>query len=221
MELDTERLETVAERIAEAGLADRRRRMSRHEFSDLHGITPENVAEHERTIVAVIIQARPRGVADEEYETLADKVMAADVTSAPDHETAFEQLLEIDMVGQKIANELLRHLVDVFELPGTEEWREDLHVALDRHVLAALSKTGALRIPDDRTPERAVNLDPEASPRKLISYDEVQTAMGEAASAAGLARIELDELWIQNREFLSDPLLREESELLELVEETQ
>jgi hypothetical protein len=127
-------------------------------------------------------------------------------------------LYETEDIGQKIANELLRHAVDLFGI--NEEWRPELDVALDTNVVQGLVKTGGIELPEaekGRDAGEIVNMDPNADPTKKISYQAVQEAFEEAARQAGdgpdrgFAPIVFDELWLEHRAFISDPLLTDRS----------
>lgn len=135
------------------------------------------------------------------------------------HQAGFEALYGTEHVGQKIANEFLRHAVDIFGIRRAE-WLDQLDVALDTHVVQALVKTGAIVLEDDeqgRGPNRIINMNPGSDPRKLIAYQDEQDTLQKAAEAAGFPRIVFDELWLEHRAFISDPLLQSESVFEDLV----
>lgn len=124
-------------------------------------------------------------------------------------------------IGQKVANEFLRQVADVLEL--RPEWVPELDVALDTHVVKTLVKTGAIELDAserDRSPGQIINMNPQSDPRKRIAYHDVQDAFRKASENAGFDPIVFDELWLEHREFISNPLLQEESAFYDLLEET-
>jgi hypothetical protein len=134
------------------------------------------------------------------------------------HRAAFDTLCSEPHIGQKITNEFLRHSVDIFG--QRPEWREQLHVALDTNVVQTLVKTGAIVLEKedrDRNPNQIINMNPSSDPSKLISYQDTQDMLKWAANDAGFSRIVFDELWLEHREFISNPLLQSESIFFDLV----
>lgn len=223
MHIDKERMYAIAHRIADRDLAQRQRTRTRQEYETIFDVepTPRNGREHLDLIFARVIQARATPLSAEEYQNVSEQVSLADIVNKSTHQDAFDALRAEQHIGQKIANEILRHVVDIFGI-RRDEWGEDLHVALDTHIVQALRKTGAIVLEDseqNRDPDRIINMDPNSDPRKLIAYQDVQQMFRDAASDAGFAPIVFDELWIEHREFISDPLLQNRSKFYDLIQD--
>ena len=220
MELNKNRIRKLGQRIAEKELTDRHRERTRAEYRRIFDVetTSESGQGNLDLIFARVIQARATPLSDARYRDLAEQKLLQEVIQQDTHAEAFELLYGTDDIGQKIANEMLRHLVDLFGI--NDEWRKDLDVALDTNVIQALVKTGAIELSDEeqgRDPARIVNTDPEADPNKLVSYQAVQESFNEAAAEYEFDPIVFDELWLEHREFINDPLLRDRSAFTDLL----
>jgi hypothetical protein len=209
MQLNEGRVKTLGQRIKEEGLTDRHRERTRAEYRTVFGVetTPESGKENLDLIFSRVIQARANPLSSERYQELANQELLQNVIEQDTHEEAFEVLYNTRDIGQKIANELLRHVVDLFGI--REEWRSDLDIALDTHVVQALIKTGAIDL-EGRERDRVI-ADPDTDPRVLIPYQDVQNAFNKAAMENEFDPIVFDELWLEHREFMSDPLLHDRS----------
>jgi len=205
----------------------RHRRRTRCEYETIFGIeVPGDGREHLDLIFRRVVQARSRPLTDERYRELADQELLQEAVDRDSHSDAFRLLYETDDIGQKVANELLRHAVDLFEINA--EWQPHLDVALDTNVVKTLVETGGIELADeerDRSAGGIVNMNPDADPGKLVAYQAVQdgfeTAVGECESECELELhpIVFDELWLEHREFISDPLLQGRSILSEFLVE--
>lgn len=212
MRLVQHRIDVLADRLVERGLTDRRRRHSREVFETVYDITRDNAIDRLEILFRMIIQARSSPLTDEEYDTIIDEISPQDVMEMGSHHEAFDSLRSQKHIGQKIANEFLRHTVDVFGIKP--EWRDNLEVALDTHVVQALVKTGGIDMEGSEKKRPAngiINMNPDSTPRKLIGYQDAQDGLMTASEEAGMHRIDFDELWIEHRYFMSDPLLQSES----------
>lgn len=110
-------------------------------------------------------------------------------------------------------------MVDVFGIHRSE-WGDQLDVALDTNVVQALVKTGAILLEEserERDPNQIINTSPDSDPTKLIAYQEVQDEFQTAADDVGFPRIVFDELWLEHREFISNPLIQPESIFADLI----
>lgn len=166
------------------------------------------------------IQARANPLTEDEYYAVLETVQPREVLSTDSRQEAFERLCDADHIGQKIANEFLRQTVHA--LGVNEEWINDLAVPLDTHVVQALVKTGAIRLDEserDRRPGEIINMTPGSNPYKRVGYQDVQDAFRTAADDAGSPRIIFDELWLEHRHFIADPLLQSESEFYDLLQD--
>ncbi|WP_241432048.1 hypothetical protein [Haloferax mucosum] len=134
--------------------------------------------------------------------------------AAERHRDAYELLVEIDDVGPKIANEYLRKVVHAFKFRPS--WVPDLCVPLDIHVTKALvdtkcihenggSRTGRM------TAGKVFNRNHGSTPRERIAADDMQVAFERAAKKQNANRIAFDELWSENKFYLSIPAFRDES----------
>jgi hypothetical protein len=91
---------------------------------------------------------------------------------------------------------------------------------LDTNVVQALVKTNAIVLEESerkRDPTQIINTNPDSDPTKLIAYQEVQDIFQTAADDIGFPRIVFDELWLEHREFISDPLFQSESIFADLI----
>lgn len=220
MELKTTRVKRLAERIESEGITNRHRTETRQQFETVYDISQDPTDDEIETTFRLAIQARSQPLDRTQYETLLDNVDPVGVLNRPDRQAAFDELVDQKHIGQKVANEFLRIAVDV--LGVNQDWRDDLHVALDTNVIQTLVKTGAISLDEserDRGPGRIVNMDPESSPTKLIGYGEIQSAFEEAADEIDEPRIVFDELWTEHRSFISDPLLRHQSVFADMLDD--
>jgi len=220
MHLNEDRVKKLGQRIAAEGLIERHRKRTRDEYRTIFGVetTPETVRENLDLIFERVIQARATPLPADRYRELAEQDVLKEALSQPSHDAAFQLLYGTDDIGQKIANEMLRHVVDLFGI--NSEWRDDLDVALDTNVVQALVKTGAIELDETENNREAgdiVNMRPDANPTTKISYSSVQEAFADAAEEHDFAPIVFDELWLEHREFISDPLLRERSKFGDLI----
>lgn len=167
MELVQSRIDELAERIAEAGFTDRHRTETRQQFETVYRITPKNARENIETVFKLAIQTRSQPLAVEAYQTILNGVSPEDVLAATSRDAAFELLVDQKHIGQKVANEFLRMVVDVLTL--NPEWREELHVALNTNVVQALVKTGAIEISNSEAREAKCKPDREYEPRQRPS----------------------------------------------------
>ncbi|WP_136689165.1 hypothetical protein [Halorhabdus amylolytica] len=221
MYLNEDRVQTLADRIAEHDLTKRHRQSTQNTYETVFGIetTPEAGREHLDLIFKRVIQARATPLSRDQYRDVVDSVSPENIIEQDTHQEAYDTLRSHQHIAQKIANEFLRQVVDVFGIRRTE-WHDQLDVALDTNVVQALVKMGAIVLDDterERGPAQIVNMHPESEPYKRIGYQEVQLAMGEAAEQAGFPRIVFDELWLEHREFIADPLLQSESKFDDLI----
>lgn len=222
MELNQARINELGRRLKREDLLNRHRERTREEYRTIFGTktTPESGREHLDLIFSRVIQARANPLSETRYRELADANVLSEALEQDTHEEAFSVLYETEDIGQKIANELLRHVVDLFGV--NDEWRSELDVALDTNVVQAFVKTGGIELPEEelgRDASDVVNMNPTATPRKKISYQAVQDAFNEAATSQGFAPIVFDELWLEHREFIADPLLHDRSVFGDFLEE--
>lgn len=221
MRIDESRVYELADCIVDAGIENRQRRRTRQEYETIFGITPtvESGWENLELIFKRVIQARANPLNREQYLNLLERVSPPDIINADTHQAAFDALYTERQIGQKITNEFLRHVVDIFGIHRSE-WGPQLDVALDTHIVQALVKTGAIVLDDserDRGPNQIINMNPDSNPRKLIAYQELQDVLQKAAADVGVPRIVFDELWIEHREFINDPLLQPKSQFSDLI----
>lgn len=218
------RFNEIAGRFEDDGIVNRHPKRTLANFKHTFGITEENAEEHVDTLFHHTIQNRSGNLATERFRQTAEKFDVDHFLGLDAWEDGFHYLLDIENVGPKIANEFLRKIVHVYGIH--EEWRDDLHVPLDTHVVQALVKTDALDLGGrdweedfNGSYQRLVNTTPsrEVSPRKRVSYYELQDAFEEAANQHGFERIVFDELWIEHKHYLNDPFMQQESCLFDLL----
>ena len=217
MQIEQERVNQLASLIADNDITGRHPERSRAQFRIVYGITPENVQDNLQKLFNIVIQARPSTIGEDRYRRLANRFEPQTVLDHNTHSQAFEYLLNLDDVAQKIANEFLRQVVDVMQL--REDWLEELHVPLDIHVVSALVKSGCISgvDPQDIEVNKILNANVSARTRTRISYQELQTAMKQAAEKQNLPRIVFDELWLEHRHIVTNLFLREESFLADML----
>ncbi len=222
MKLDQDTLNEIAGKFVEAGVTERHVERERSLYTEVYGIDPDNPEDHIQTLFDISIQNRAWSLSPEEYRALSDDFEPEEFLSCDSREEAFDTIREIDDLGPKIANELLRKAVHVLRI--NESWEDNLHVPLDTHVVKALVKTEAIDLEGEdweedrnKNPQRVVNMNPDANPTKRIGYAELQDGFAEAASQYDLPRITFDELWLEHSRFISNPLLQSESTLWGLV----
>lgn len=151
------------------------------------------------------------------YKDLSENFEPEEIKNASEAQEVINYLEEdLDQIGQKIANEFLRVYIHVFE---AEDWIEDLDVPLDTHVLQALARTGALEREgySYKDTERMANTNRRSGAKTRISYSDLQEAFKDASKHPGII---FDELWLENKEFLSsnNEALQRESCLYELTQ---
>lgn len=217
MQLNEERVMKLAHRIADTGVTDRHRRRTQQTYRTVFRVETNEKSgrKHLDLIFKRIIKARSTQLSTDRYYDLIERVSPEAVITAESRKEAFDRLRSHPQIGQKIANEFLRHVVDVFGI-RRDEWRDELHVALDVNVVQALIKTGAIEFDEDEqhratSLNKILNDNPESDPHIRIGYQDIQDVFQSAANRAGFSRIVFDELWLEHREFISDPLLQEKS----------
>jgi len=222
MKLKQDTLNEIAGKFVDAGVTERHVERERSLYTDVYGIDPESPEEDVQMLFDIAIQNRAWSLSPSEYRALSEDFDPGEFLSCNSRKEAFNNIREIDDLGPKIANELLRKAVHVLQI--NEGWEKDLHVPLDTHVIKALVKTKAIDLEgegweDDlnKNPQRVVNMDPDANPRKLVGYTELQDGFAEAASQYDLPRITFDELWVEHSRLISNPLQQSESTLSELI----
>lgn len=219
MELRPSRIEGIGRRIVDRDLLDRHLEQTRQLYATIYGITPGNARENLDIIFKRVIQERANPLQREEYHELLDNISPQNVVTLNTHQDAFEELCSQKHIGQKIANEFLRQIAHVFEL--REGWISELAVPLDTHVVQMLVKTDAISLTDeerDRRPGQIINMAPTSNPHKRIGYQEVQNGFQQAGEQIGVPRIVFDELWLEHRSFLQNPLLQAESEFYDMFQ---
>jgi len=225
MYLDEQRINDLANRIKDKEIVERHRKRTQQEYKTIFGI--KEPSDSGRTnldlIFKRVIQARASPLNRDQYLNILEQVSPAEIINKDTHQAAFDALYSKRHIGQKIANEFLRHVVDVFSIRRSD-WRDQLDVALDTNVVQALIKTGAIVLEEserdrDRDPNRIINMNPDSNPTKLISYQEVQDEFQKAANDADFVRIVFDELWLEHREFISNPLLQSRSVFSDLIQD--
>lgn len=214
--LDTDQFEIVAQQLTDAGLVGRQVDRTQAEFEHVYDISPDTAAGHVDDLFAIVIQQRAQQLSDERYANLVESFEAATLLSRATQADAFAYLTSMADIGQKIANEFLRYIGSVYEI--RPEWEAELEVPLDTHVVQALVKLGCIREADpDAGTQSIINPDPAGGTRTRIAYTQLQTAMADAAASVGESAIMFDELWLEHRHYLSDPLFRDESPLADLM----
>lgn len=217
MKLNYDQVKQLGKRLDNEGLLNRQRVRTRQEYETIYGVTPENARNNLDLIFKRVIQARANPLSKKEYDAILDTVNPASIVEMDSREATFHELIGTDQIAQKIANEFLRQVVDVFEIRS--EWRPDLEVALDTHVIQALVKTGAIQLNHpDRSAHKIVNMNPESDPYKRVSYTAVQDAFRDTAAELDFNPIVFDELWVEHRHFISDDLLQEKSVFSDFLE---
>ncbi|ELZ83574.1 hypothetical protein C454_04652 [Haloferax gibbonsii ATCC 33959] len=215
LEVDEERLGAVLEALPtdDNGGVGRHVHYTRQKYETIYGITPETIANHLGTIFSITIRQRAGPQSIEQVETSRSAFDAETFQSLDSHADAYEYLTDIEGVGPKIANEYLRKVVHAFGFK--QAWCGDLYVPLDQHVVAALVETGCIHDdgvrPEKTKPSALLNLNPESTPRTRLSASSLQAAFKRVAETQGTDRIAFDELWSENKFFLSIPEFREES----------
>lgn len=221
MRLKKDRIEKILEKFVEKDIIerDRHKRQTRKRYEIIYNITSKNIEDNLQKLFNIVVQSRRRGLNNNiTYEELATSFNPDKFSNLTSWKDAFIYLKDIDQIGQKIANEFLRCTVDVFEVKG--EWLKDLHVPLDIHVKKALIKTESIDLEGgkwDGEVTSVINDKPDSNPYKKIGYDDIQSQFKEVAGKYDLPRITFDELWLEHKFFLSDPLLYKESCLSNLI----
>jgi hypothetical protein len=217
MELKSNQVKRLGKRLDDESVLNRQRVRTQQEYETIYGITPENAGDNIDLIFKRVIQARANPLSKKEYDAIIDTVNPESIIKMDSREEALNELIGTDQIAQKIANEFLRQVVDVFEI--RPEWRPDLEVALDTHVIQALVKTGAIQLDDpDRSANDIVNMNPKSNPYKRISYTAIQDSFRDTAAEFDFNPIVFDELWVEHRHFISDDFLQEESVFYDLLE---
>ncbi|MBV0903496.1 hypothetical protein [Haloarcula salina] len=221
MHLDEQRINDLAHRIADEKIGDRHRKRTQQEYETIFRIKTTRDSGHENLdlIFKRIIQARATPLNRDQYQEILEQTSPGEIIDKGTHQAAFDTLYTERHIGQKIANEFLRHVVDVFGIRRSD-WGGQLDVALDTNVIQALVKTGAIVLEEserNRGTGQIINTNPNSDPTKLIPYKKVQDEFQQAANDAGFHRIVFDELWLEHREFISDPLLQSESVFFDFI----
>lgn len=215
-DINQEKFDQVAALIAENDLEERQPERTRAEFETVYDITPATAEGNVQKLFEIVIQTRAVTIGERRYRELADNFDPEKFLAHDSHEHAFHYLLAMDDVGQKISNEFLRQVVHVMGV--REDWLNHLHVPLDVHVVQGLVKTGCITgvdSPLDVSVPDVVNTEVSADPHTRIGYRELQNAMDVAADEYDLPRIVFDELWLENRYYLTKTFLQKESFLVD------
>lgn len=195
--------------------SSRHKEQAYHHHNTVFNLTKDNIKEEEniQLLFDAVITRRAQSLRtnDEDkrdddprptYKGLSEDFEPERVKNASEAQEVIKYLEEddLDQIGQKIANEFLRVYIHVFE---AEDWIEDLDVPLDTHVLQALARTGALEREgyDHQDTGRMVNINRYSGTNTRISYSQLQDAFKEADP--DYPGIIFDELWLENKEFLS------------------
>ncbi|RDZ43736.1 hypothetical protein C5B86_11935 [Haloferax sp. Atlit-19N] len=222
LEIDEERLGAVLEALPTAAHDDvgRHAHFTRQKYETIYGITPKTIDDKLETVFSITIRQRAGPQSIEQVETSRSAFDAETFQSLESHADAYDYLTDIEGVGPKIANEYLRKVVHAFGFK--QAWCVDLYVPLDQHVVAALVETGCIHDdgarPEKTTPGALLNLNPESTPRTRLSASALQAAFRRVAETQGTDRIAFDELWSENKFFLSIPEFRKKSCVKGLLE---
>ncbi len=218
MRLQESVLDDVMRRLVQNEITERHRREERKRFEMIYGITSDNVEDNLQKLFDISIQNRSGEPKGESYEEISDRFSPGKFLEFNSWRKAFEYLIGMKNIKQKIVNDYLRKVVYVLLL--RDGWIDELDVPLDTHVIKSLIKTGAIELEGKKyngKTNRVVNTKPGSNPRKRIGYDKIQRSFKESAEKFDQPRIVFDELWLEHKFYISDPLLREKSCLFDLL----
>lgn len=213
--IDEDRLgEVLKELPTEYDDIGRHATFTRQKYETIYGITPETINEQLDRVFSITVRQRSGSISLDRVNAARDTFDIDAFRDAAKHEDAHDLLTGVPDVGPKIANEFLRKVVHTFGF--RPEWTRYLHVPLDKHVTEALVDTGCILEEDGsrtdrRSPGRVFNFNSESNPRTRLVAGDLQDAFKRVAEEQGTHGIAFDELWSENKFYLSVPEFRDES----------
>lgn len=219
--LNEGRVDRILQRL-EAGTEGltRHRQYTWHKYNSIYGISDKKIDEQLELLFKITIRQHGGPPDYDRYTAGVADFQKSGFETVSSHADAFQVLLEVNGVGPKIANEFLRKAVHVFEY--NPEWIPELDVPLDTHVVNALIKTGGIELTgEDESREsqsEIVNFTPNSQPDTKIGYDEIQDTFKQVATDHDYPKIVFDELWLEDKYYISDGDFRTESCLQPLIE---